>query len=70
MAGEKIMSMHSLRDWSGLPGYISKRERPLWMKRDDWESLNHRLSPQRINGLLVTRRLRFEWQQHPCLYSR
>lgn len=30
---------HKNRDWTDLPGYVSMRERPLWMKQSDWRSL-------------------------------
>ena len=58
----------TFRDWSGLPGYISMRERPMRMKRDDWESLQHRLSPGRLNATLRSRRHRFLASKHYPLF--
>lgn len=46
------------------------RERPLAMKRDDWESLNGRLSPGRLNATLITRRWRWKYKQHWPLYHK
>lgn len=48
-----------MRTWVGLPGYVSMRERPMWMKRSDWESLIGRTHHGRLNALLSSRRYAF-----------
>ena len=60
--GDERFSIHDSRDWSGLPGYVSMRERPLWMKRSDWDSLCGKNNPGRLNSLLSTRRWAFAYK--------
>ena len=54
--------VHKSRDWSGLPGYVSMRERPMWMKRSDWESLIGLNGYRRMNATLSSRRFGFQYK--------
>lgn len=56
-------SLHKCRDWSGLPGVVSLRDRPMSMKRSDWESLIGRTFPQRLNATIESRRFAFRYQK-------
>jgi hypothetical protein len=60
--------MHSLRDWAGLPNYISMGQRSVWMKRSDWKSLQGLDAPAAVNARIETRRFCWKYKRHWKLY--
>lgn len=52
-------SVFSSRTWRGIHGYVSMGERPMWMKRCDWDGLHGRGPYQRQ---FTTASRRFYWR--------